>query len=179
MTHTLASLDITTRDKWLSAEGYFSKGKPWKGIKLSAENYTCLCETASLKGWSKVEKVTAAAEDTRSEEDYLSDVGVCKYYLYKYESSKTRGIQFDLSLAQFKSIMKRKRCYYTGELLVRGRGHRSTFTLDRIDSSVGYTKDNTVPCAEWVNQLKNILFEDKGSNVLTDKKTLVKILSKL
>lgn len=171
--HTLKSLGIKNKVSWSTANGHFSKGMPWKKIKLSKEEYQALQEEVKSLGWNNT-------ENDRSDEDYLnSDVALCKYYVYKVESSNKRGLDFDLSLSDFKRIVSRKRCFYTGEPLVKVNGKPNTFTLDRLDSGKGYTKDNTVPCAQWVNELNNTLFEDKTSSLLTDKKTLVKILSKL
>lgn len=172
--HTLKSLGIKTKGQWLTANGLFSKGMSWKKIKLSKEDYLELQEEVKTKGW-----VDRGGED-RSDEDYLnSDVALCKYYVYKAESSTKRGLDFDLSLSDFKRLVARKRCFFTGESLVKVNGKPNTFTLDRLDNSIGYTKNNTVPCAKWVNELKNTLLEDKTSSLFTDKKTLVKILSKI
>ena len=171
--HTLKSLGIKNKVSWSTANGHFSKGMPWKKIKLSKEEYQALQEEVKSLGWNNT-------EDDRSDEEYLnSDVALCKYYVYKSESSAKRGLDFDLSLSDFKRIVSRKRCFYTGEHLVKVNGKTNTFTLDRIDNTIGYTKENTVPCAQWVNELKSKLFEDKTSSLFTNKRTLAKILSKI
>lgn len=174
--HTLETLGIHNKQIWSTANGYFSKNMPWKKIKLSHNNYKSLLEEVHSKGYD----ISSVEKESSSKEEYLnSDVALCKYYVYKSESSAKRGLDFDLSLSDFKRIVSRKRCFYTGEHLVKVNGKTNTFTLDRIDNTIGYTKENTVPCAQWVNELKSKLFEDETSSLFTNKRTLAKILSKI
>jgi hypothetical protein len=83
----------------------------------------------------------------------------------KYKSkSKKRGISFDISKEDFKLLVS-SNCYYSdlppnqkftnknkasGEYLYNG--------LDRIDSNLGYTIDNVVPCVGWLNSM----FKDRN-----------------
>lgn len=80
----------------------------------------------------------------------MDDLTLARKYLNKAQSSKDRGIPFTLSFADYKRLYNRKRCFYTGVLLE----HDNNFSLDRIDSSIGYTKENTVPCDLAFNKLK-------------------------
>lgn len=107
------------------------------------------------------------------------DAALARLYLYKLNSCLERRIPWELSLAELRQIAKRKTCYYSGEKFVHQELHRNRITLDRIDSSIGYTKENTVACCHWVNQLKSELFENSASKFSTNKKTLLKILSKI
>ena len=185
MKHNLRTLGITDHNQYLSARGAILSGHPWKGLKLSPEEAAKLIESldeeVSAKGWDSPENSSQVGNIGLDDNLYdLTDFGVAQYYVMKCETSRKRNILFELSLSEFKRIVRRKRCHYTGETLTRGDKHaRNAFTLDRVDSSKGYTKDNTVPCANWVNTLKNELFENKGSKLLTDVHTLGKILTKL
>lgn len=47
-------------------------------------------------------------------------------------------------------------CYYTGQpMLINSKCDVRSFSVDRIDSSIGYTKDNVVLCRTAINRMKN------------------------
>lgn len=180
MKHNFRTLGITTAKEWFAARGNFISMGQWKGVTLTPDQLAALDEAAAEKGWIRSDE--DKSNDVKiplPKEDFLSDVAIAQYYLHKHQTSSERGIPFELSLSDFKKLVKRKRCYYTNQMLTRGLSDRNTFTLDRLDSNKGYTKDNTVPCCGWVNQLKNELFENPKSSLLTDVKTLGKIIEKL
>lgn len=60
-------------------------------------------------------------------------------------SAKTRKIDFLLTDAEAINIMDNP-CLYCGELIPVG--------IDRVDSSVGYTKENSVACCSMCNYMK-------------------------
>lgn len=66
-------------------------------------------------------------------------------------NAKARGIQFALTLEQFSGFWG-KPCHYCGDAI-------DTIGLDRVDSSLGYTVDNVVPCCRTCNIAK--LDQDK------------------
>lgn len=85
----------------------------------------------------------------------LTDIEIAQKYINKVRNAKEKGHAFILTLADFSRLMKRKTCYYTGiylqnKYLTNADGR----TLDRIDSTKGYTKENTVTCCYLFNQLK-------------------------
>lgn len=49
------------------------------------------------------------------------------------------------------------KCYYTGKELVLGGVRKHSISVDRVDSNLGYTKDNIVVCYYLVNSMKNNL----------------------
>jgi hypothetical protein len=75
-----------------------------------------------------------------------------KYWQYK-GSAKRRGLSFDLTLEQFRSIVS-KPCHYCGgnskDYDDRSKGNG----VDRKDSSKGYEIGNCVPCCWRCNSMK-------------------------
>lgn len=100
------------------------------------------------------------------------EVQVASYYINKVESSKKRNIPFELTLSQVRKLMQRKTCFYTKVKFIDRPGQPNSRTLDRIDSTKGYTVANTVACTFSVNQVKNCLFENPSSNALIDMQSL-------
>lgn len=92
----------------------------------------------------------------------MFDAYVARRYISKFSSAKNRGIAFELSFAEFKRLMTAKRCHYTGISMTSVKDNTPVFsdrTLERIDSSEGYTKQNTVVCCHGMNSLKNKCIE--------------------
>lgn len=89
-------------------------------------------------------------------------------YRYVYEQykmgSKTRNIEFKLLRDDFEELIK-KNCFYCGEepplkQPYRGNGYYVGVPtpyngIDRIDSNVGYEKENCVPCCTRCNYMKS------------------------
>ena len=66
-------------------------------------------------------------------------------------SAGTRGISFSLKDSEAILILK-KRCFYCGTL--------EKISIDRLDSDIGYTKENSVPCCATCNYMKRIETKD-------------------
>lgn len=99
-------------------------------------------------------------------------------YLSKQTNAVKRGIVYTLTLTDMKSLLKKKKCFYSGiELQLKGDHH---LTLDRIDSTKGYENGNVVVCSDVVNEIKNKLFESKewtkGMTNAEIKKMLLKFI---
>lgn len=60
--------------------------------------------------------------------------------------SPTRGLVFELTLKDFIDAAN-KPCYYCGE-------EYESIGFDRIDSNLGYTLSNSVPCCPMCNMMK-------------------------
>jgi len=87
------------------------------------------------------------------------DTLVALKYLGKKRNALSRGIEFKLTLADMARIMRSKRCYYSGvPLTVDGV---NKLTIDRIDASKPYDRENSVACSKQVNDLKNKLLENQ------------------
>jgi hypothetical protein len=66
-------------------------------------------------------------------------------------SAKNRGIPFGLTFEQYKEIVAQP-CIYGNDRHKRANG------VDRKDSSLGYTLDNSAPCCARHNRIKSDLF---------------------
>lgn len=87
---------------------------------------------------------------------------VALMYIRKKLTSAERGIEFTLTLSQLSHLLKRKRCYYSNVPLSFDGIH--AISLDRKDSSKGYSVDNVVACSGFVNGIKEQLI-DNGKNL--------------
>ena len=78
-------------------------------------------------------------------------------YCNKVRGSLQRGLEFNLSLSEYKRLMARKTCYYTGIRMTQSVAQKqigTDVTLDRIDSTKGYIKGNVVACCYRANGFK-------------------------
>lgn len=169
----LQSLGITTETQYRCARGNMKSNGEYKGVVFTEEMIQRLDKQAHDRGWGSF----TDNNDTPSLEG-LDDLSIAEYYVRKAKEAKRRGIDFNLSLSDFKTLVKRKRCFYSNTLLTRD-GSRTTFTIDRINNKQGYTKENSVPCAKFVNTMKNVLIEDDLSELKVDLKMLKRIVNKL
>lgn len=119
-----------------------------------------------------------SAPDVESLPDEPFDLMLASLFVFKYNECQRRGLEWGLSLAQLRKLMQRKTCYYTGVTMVKG-DPKLRPTLERIDNSIGYTPENTTVVTWQANQIKNALFENERSDLLTDIKTMSKMLNVL
>lgn len=68
------------------------------------------------------------------------------------------GLKSEITIEFLRELYAKQggRCFYTGGHMVAVRGHEAP-SLDRKDSSKGYTKENVVLCRAIVNWMKNTL----------------------
>lgn len=74
-----------------------------------------------------------------------------RYQTYK-QSAKKRNLEFDLTREEFNEITS-KSCYYCGDYSGDFLGEQYC-GIDRVDSSIGYIKENMVPCCTTCNRMK-------------------------
>jgi len=79
------------------------------------------------------------------------------YRVYKH-GAEERNLEWDLTKKQLRTMTK-KDCHYCGKPPSKSIGENLNGEyiyngLDRVDSSIGYTKENVVPCCWSCNQLK-------------------------
>lgn len=88
-----------------------------------------------------------------------------KMYCFYRSGARQRGIEWNLSEEEFKSIIKQN-CHYCNEEPSRHQSvsYREDYELvngiDRVDSSKEYSIDNCVPCCNTCNLMKNTLPKD-------------------
>lgn len=71
-----------------------------------------------------------------------------RFQAYK-QGAKARGLPFELTHENFKELWKNP-CSYCGSEI-------ETIGLDRIDSSLGYTRENIIPCCVVCNRAKHAM----------------------
>jgi hypothetical protein len=85
------------------------------------------------------------------------DLKIAQMYCRKWQSCRAKGLDFELSFAQFKKLHATKRCAYTDVLMTKANGekvHETDRTIDRIDASRGYVPGNVVACCDAANRIK-------------------------
>lgn len=70
-----------------------------------------------------------------------------KFVRYTY-SAKRRGIEFNLNLEEFSSLISQE-CSYCGS--------KESVGVDRIDNDLSYTTENSTPCCTMCNMMKKNL----------------------
>lgn len=90
-----------------------------------------------------------------------------KYWYDLNRNAKYRLIEFSITIenAWEKFVEQGKQCYFTGETLCFAKGKKDkttqTASLDRLDNSLGYTKENCCWVHKTVNRLKNDFVVDE------------------
>lgn len=103
----------------------------------------------------------------------MEDIKIARKYMAKAQSSEQRGISFELTYSDYKRLHNKTRCAYTGKKLSH---EDKTWSLERMDNTIGYTKANTIVCDKELNgkksnltipQLKQIIrvWERKSKNL--------------
>lgn len=95
------------------------------------------------------------------------DLLVSSKYRAKAGDAKSRGIEFNLTFAQFRRMYTRTRCEYTGREMhlpkvEDGKQKPFNITIERIDSRIGYTVENCVAVCYAANNIKSV-FECKNT----------------
>ncbi len=129
-------------------------------------------------------KVTAKNITLNTSEDItviesadVSDIGVAKKYLQVYESAKRRDIEFTLTLADVRTLIKKTKCHYSGLKYDYSDPDKSP-SFDRLDSKKGYIKGNVVSCRKDINQIKNVLLEHPEAIFKDNVELLKKVVDK-
>jgi hypothetical protein len=98
-----------------------------------------------------------------------------KFYQAKYRS-KQKKYEFNLSIEEIKVLWEKQngKCFYTGIEMVTLPNHYNYFSMDRYDSSKGYTSGNIVLCCHVINIMKKDMSEEdfiKYCRAVVDYKT--------
>lgn len=90
---------------------------------------------------------------------------VANKYRGKVDNAKSRGVQFNLTLNDFRRLLMKKRCAYTGVALTlhkEGQPKNADLTIERIDNQVGYVPGNCIAVCAAANGIKGA-FEDPNT----------------
>lgn len=88
--------------------------------------------------------------------------------------AKEKGIEFDITKEFLMELYEKQKgkCFYSDiemRLVVEERNKNNndyySLSIDRINSELGYTKDNTIPCCSVVNIMKNGLLSKEFLNI--------------
>jgi hypothetical protein len=100
---------------------------------------------------------------------------------YQRNSIK-RGFKFEINEDDFREIIN-KNCYYCGQepsAIQKNRNDRYIYNgIDRVDSSLGYSKGNIVPCCKICNNAKRILEKKKFINWINKAYTNLKNIGEI
>lgn len=136
-------------------------GKPFK-TKKSNKVYCsvyCVNRASELRGKLKREGKIISVREGKLRNDDIEKLLKKRYSSYKI-SAKKRHHPFDFSFDDFRKYTKRN-CYYCGEKANPLNG------MDRVNSSIGYTKYNVVPCCIVCNRMKlNLGEKDFAEHIL-------------
>ena len=94
-----------------------------------------------------------------------------KLYTRAKHSAMSRKLDFDLTILDVKNILEgqNNKCKYSGIKFGDNFNDKYTYpTIDRIDSSKGYIKDNICICTFFVNMMKNNCPVNKFKSIITD-----------
>lgn len=111
-------------------------------LKDGRNSYCISCSSELTKGYH-----------SRSPEDRLSlSLNTSRV------SARSRGLVHEINVSDLIQLWEQQQgcCYYTGfQMVYDGGGGPRSVSLDRVDSSKGYTKANVVLCCVYVNRMKN------------------------
>jgi hypothetical protein len=138
------------RRKWTDADYEFMRANPHMNDAEMAE--VLKARVASLAAARKKANIRKVHHCKKCGVQ-LSQQGVycvdhqkyARRWAYYRNRAKTRGLDFDLPLEAFHALLDGA-CHYCGD---EGSG------IDRIDSTKGYTKENTVSCCWACNAMKS------------------------
>jgi len=105
----------------------------------------------------------------------MTDLEIAKKYTVKFNNARQLKHEFDLSFNDFKRLMNRQKCEYSGLTLIDEKEKFCSRTVDRIDNSIGYIKGNVRVVAYGINALKATI-ENPQHEMTND--ILVKIAKK-
>lgn len=112
----------------------------------------------------------------------FDDIEIARRYIKKFEHANKKGQEFSLTFAQFKRIMNRKTCAYSGLEFSKPHSNNAgkmgwrSVTLERIDNTKGYVMGNVIPVCSGINNLKSQW--ENPNHPLTEALT-IKIITKL
>lgn len=132
----------------------------------SKDGYRNICKKCYNKNGKEYQRSHSDLYNKASKNHRETFIG--RYIVWRSKAKK-RNIPFELKLEDLE-ILPRV-CYYTGMFLTCACNQCNTISLDRLDSSKGYTKNNVVFCCSWVNVMKSDLSYEQfmlGCRIILD-----------
>ncbi len=111
------------------------------------------CERKRLREYNKNNPKKASEKGKRFNRTLKGKIKSWK------RSGSKRGFEWDLDYDFLNSIPLV--CAYTDEILTMETNNLNTISLDRIDNTKNYEKDNVVLCCEIVNSMKRDLTKEE------------------
>jgi hypothetical protein len=117
---------------------------PFSNFGRSSRSYDslfCICKTCRTRTYKKSGQINTIERLFRNVQ----------------KTARMRQISFDLTLVDLEQKIASQggRCFYSGLPMEWVIASKQKFSIDRIDSKIGYTKENTVFCCYAVNIMKN------------------------
>lgn len=159
-------LTIERKDKWTASEDEYLHSHYFKdGPTKCSEALGRKCPSVNARAFRLKLSFDKAGENNSKWKGYkeLSKT----YFSSIINSAIHRGLSFDLQLQQIWDlfIKQNRRCALSGELILLGiNGKRQTASLDRIDSSKGYTIDNVQWVHKSINKMKMDISDEQFIN---------------
>lgn len=139
-----------------------------KNDKNGKTMWMCKCdcgELASVRGSELKRGHTASCGCYKSEVTTKRNIKQEYYWIYTMliQHAKASRHSCELTYADILGFVKIERCHYCGERIkwekhgIKGKLHG--YRLDRVDNSLGYTKENCVVCCRTCNRIKGNQFK--------------------
>jgi len=87
-----------------------------------------------------------------------------RYRVKKYKFECDIDLQFLIELYN----KQNGKCYYSNRVMSLSTHNENSISIDRIDSTQGYTKNNVVLCCNRVNLIKNDMTIENFKNIIID-----------
>lgn len=168
---TKITRDDGTPLKWCNSCKQFLTLVMFSGNKARQDNMESVCKVCSAVSPNSIrhnlKKIFLRNSDLNSWLKWS--------FMQKRASCKKKGIDFDLDYEFLLSQWKKQDgcCYYFNIPMLFGVKNLESATLERINSSIGYTKENVVFASRMANHAKN----DSGFTDFNN--ILLKIVTKL
>jgi hypothetical protein len=139
--------------------------------KHGAQLLRCLCDCGNETIVTYSNFFRKDAKRTRScgcfarEQSFSKQTWEVEFRRYEKGNAQKRGLDFNLTLDQFKVICNLQCFYCKADPQIKthvGTAYRSS--IDRLDSSIGYLKTNCVPCCAVCQFMKGSLSYDDFIN---------------
>jgi len=127
--------------------------KEWKDLGLFNKNakswdfHHCLCQSCASQ-YHKIQYLK-----------YEKELSFKQILNQARQGARFRNLSFNIDEDYIKSMWENQKglCFYTKEPMVFTKGETNKVSIDRLNSNIGYEKDNLVLCEARVNLMKGNL----------------------